>query len=242
MVQISKAAFKLNDLDMYRYAGRFEGPKEIINNTVRNGWVSLLENTLDENPDLTEEPLHTLLIHARIFDHYKKNYSELLMRWVKHADLVHVNASHGNLELLKRLHDYGLSMDYNTVYFTALFSGETEVMQWAHETLYKNEEIDWTEKSFVGMPGLKLCFKHHGEESLKMSVGCELSQKDLVEWHAMPTEKTESMFFMLFNGQKFKQIMTTEWKFRLSLGHIPSIQFGILHPASLELLIHFGLP
>lgn len=36
--------------------------------------------------------------------------------------------------------------------------------------------------------------------------------------------------------------MATEWNFRLSERHISSIDFDFLHPASLELLLHFGLP
>lgn len=241
-IQISKAAFKLNDLDMYRYSGIDEGPKYIISKTVTNGWVSLLEQTLAENPNLTEEPLNTLDIHARIFDHYKEKHPDLLKKWVKHVELVSVNASHGNLETLKRLHDYGVSMKYETVYFNALWNNETEIMQWAHEILYKNEAINWTGKSFTGIPGLKLCFKHHGEECMKLFVGMQVCQQDLVEWHAMAKEKTVSMFFMLFNDHKFKEIMATEWNFRLSERCISSIDFDILHPASLELLLHFGLP
>ncbi len=241
-IQISKAAFKLNDLNMHRYSEMYEGPADVVSKSVKNGWVSLLEKTLDENQDLNLEPLNTLMIHARIFDHYKKNYPDLLKKWVKHRDLVSVNASHGNLETLKRLHDYGVPMDYDTVYFVALWSNETGVMQWAHETLYNNEEINWAGRSFSGMPGLRLCFKHHGKESLKMFIGCDPYQIDLVEWQAMTKENTDSMFFLLFNDQKFKEIMATEWKFRLLERHIYSIDFEILHPASLELLLHFGLP
>jgi hypothetical protein len=102
-------------------------------------------------------------IHIRVFQWVSEQYPIIFQEWKADTSFMKCAASLGNVETLNYLHSQGFPASYKKLYTRALRSGRANVLEWVHENLPFDSEIDLDSESYHKEIAASV-LKHHPDK------------------------------------------------------------------------------